>query len=353
MPFEYTEEYLRTHTLGANFDKPDKRDLKFPHATPEEIKAYPSSVDLRSADPPIFNQGGVGSCVAQAGVAIFEWLERRVDSSKYFAGSKLAIYKWARDLDGTTGDVGTSCRQGARTLATYGVPHESLWPYNEGQYDVEPPSNVRADAANYKATSYYTISTGGGDMYTTVNDIKKSVSIGYPVMFSFLVYPGYDAATSYGGKIGLPQAGESPRGGHANVIVGYYDGIQNRDGGYGAFVVRNSWGTSWGVSGYGYMPYTFASQSLINSAWVVSGESGLQPAPAPPGPAPGPPAPGPNDAQQFTGFTDINILDYIAKTHNGQPTPGNHQIIVYLPTTGSKGTVRLNVEVREHQQGLE
>jgi hypothetical protein len=242
----------------------------------------------------------------------------------------------------------------AKVMANTGVPHESLWPYNESQYDVEPPQNVKADAANYKSTSYWTISTGGNGAYTAVNDIKKALNTPLPVFFQFLVYSTYDDAGSYGGKIGMPPYGETPRGGHANVIVGYYDGIQNRDGSYGAFVVRNSWGSGWGDgNGYGYMPYAYASGSMMNDAWVIAGESELQPAPAPPGPAPGPPQPGPDEAQQFTGFTDINILDYITKKHDGQPTPGHHQIIVYLPSIGSKGTVRLNVEVREYQQGNE
>jgi C1A family cysteine protease len=313
----------------------------------EEVKAYPASVDLRGNDAPIFNQGGLGSCVAQAAVGIFEWLEKHVDSTKYFVGSRLAVYKWARDIDGHSGDVGTSCRTGAKTMAQYGVPHESLWPYNEGQYDAEPSQNVRDDAAQYKANSYWSISTGG-DAYTSINDIKKALNTPLPVMFSFYVYSTYDDATNYGGHIGMPTG--DPRGGHSNVIVGYNDATSNRDGSAGAFIVRNSWGTSWGASGYGYMPYNYASQNLINDAWVVAGESELV---VTPDVTPVNPQPGPNNASEVHGFTGIDILPYLTKTHNGQPTTGYHEVVVYLPEAAGKASMNINVLVRELQAGRE
>jgi C1A family cysteine protease len=178
-------------------------------------------------------------------------------------------------------------------ISNKGVPHESLWPYDVSQFDVEPPSSVVTDAASYKSTASATISTDmGAD--TAVNDIKKALNTPLPVMFIFDVYPEYDAAGTNGGYIGVPQAGDSSRGGHANVIVGYNDALANTGGGTGAFIVRNSWGTSWGASGYGYMPYawavqnpSFSDETFIKGAYVVSAESGL----APPPPTPSPSAP--------------------------------------------------------------
>jgi hypothetical protein len=79
--------------------------------------------------------------------------------------------------------------------------------------------------------------------------------------------------------------------------------------------------------------------------------------PTPPGPGPTPPPtppqPGPENAKQFTGFTDIDILNYMAKKHDNQPTPGAHSVIVYLPTTGQRGTLNVAVRTREHQPGIE
>jgi len=36
------------------------------------------------------------------------------------------------------------------------------------------------------------------------------------------------------------------------------------------FIVRNSWGTSWGDAGYCYMPYNYiCDTSLANDFWTI------------------------------------------------------------------------------------
>ena len=68
------------------------------------------------------------------------------------------------------------------------------------------------------------------------------------------------------------------------VAVGYDDGmvIQNTGPGgpktTGAFLIRNSWGTGWGMSGYGWLPYEYVLRgqavdwwSLIKAEWVNTG----------------------------------------------------------------------------------
>lgn len=61
----------------------------------------------------------------------------------------------------------------------------------------------------------------------------------------------------------MPQKTERVVGGHAVVGVGY-DDAQRR------FIVRNSWGTGWGLQGYFTMPYDYLANSHLSSDfWTV------------------------------------------------------------------------------------
>ncbi len=268
---------LHGRRLGAIITPPDPTQPRLRHPTAEELKAYPASVDLRKYDPPIMDQGQLGSCVANAWAGAFEWLENYLESSVYFAGSRLALYKWARDHDGTTGDVGTSPPSMDWVVTNKGVPHESLWPYTISQFDVEPPSNVVSDALNSKSTASATV------VSTAVADIKAALNTPVVVPFTFEVYSNYESVGSNGL---IPMPAGTDVGGHANVIVGYDDTTTNLDGSKGAFIVRNSWGTSWGANGYGYMPYAFCTSNLMAGAWVISGESEIHVTPPTPTPVP-------------------------------------------------------------------
>ena len=61
----------------------------------------------------------------------------------------------------------------------------------------------------------------------------------------------------------MPAFGERVVGGHAVCAVGYDDAKQ-------WFIVRNSWGASWGDHGYFYMPYDYLTNaSLSSSFWTI------------------------------------------------------------------------------------
>jgi C1A family cysteine protease len=61
----------------------------------------------------------------------------------------------------------------------------------------------------------------------------------------------------------MPQSGERVLGGHAVLAVGYKDSEQR-------FIVRNSWGSSWGMEGYFTMPYRYLDdRNLSDDFWVI------------------------------------------------------------------------------------
>jgi C1A family cysteine protease len=95
--------------------------------------------------------------------------------------------------------------------------------------------------------------------------------MGFPVVFGFTVYEsfeGNDVATT--GNMPMPASGEKVLGGHAVALVGFNDDRR-------VFIVRNSWGASWGDQGYFYMPYEFITNpEYASDFWSVRKTKDLQ-----------------------------------------------------------------------------
>jgi C1A family cysteine protease len=237
-------------------DKPDSRDFRFT-ARPEIIAELPASADLRSSDTPILDQGSMGSCAAHAAVAVFEWLQK-AKTSKFFQGSRMFIYKEARDLDGSTGDVGTYLRSVASVMANEGVPPEAIWQYSSNLLNTEPTAAVKTEAIKAHADSYWRLD--GNTQNETINNIKAAVATnGLPVMFGCTVY---NSIFNTGSDGMIPAPGGSVAGGHAMAIMGYDDAKQR-------FLIKNSWGVGWGANGYGWLLYS----NDITDCWLIAKES--------------------------------------------------------------------------------
>jgi C1A family cysteine protease len=92
-------------------------------------------------------------------------------------------------------------------------------------------------------------------------------------MFGFTVYNSISQAATTG-QIPFPVRTDRVAGGHAMMVVGYDDAIKikHTDADQpttGAFLIRNSWGTSWGMAGYGYLPYQYVLNGLAVDWWVM------------------------------------------------------------------------------------
>ena len=120
-------------------DLPDHRDIRY--AAPQAIlRDLPASVDFRSGMPPVYDQGQLGSCTAQAvGAAVaFDRYRQGLDTS--WTPSRLFIYYNERAIEGTvTMDAGAMIRTGVKVVAGRGVCHEPSWPYNPQLFAVSPP----------------------------------------------------------------------------------------------------------------------------------------------------------------------------------------------------------------------
>jgi len=245
-----------------------------------------TSVDLRKWCSPVENQLKLGSCTAHAGIGIVEYYERRA-FNKHIEGSRLFLYKVTRNLMQQTGDTGGRLRDVMRALALCGVAAEKYWPYYVADFDKEPDAFIYSIANNFEALKYFCHDPLGSVITPAevLDSVKKYLVAGIPSMFGFYGFPSFDSSDIKGG-IPFPCQGESAEWGHAIVAVGYDDekkikNLKCNKETTGAFLIRNSWGTSWGDKGYGWLPYDYilnklASDfwSLLGMEWVDSGQFG-------------------------------------------------------------------------------
>lgn len=199
----------------------------------------PVKIDLRHKDVPIFDQGGEGSCTANAGADVYDFLlkQRGIE----FEGSRNFLYYVERMIDGDiTADLGSSMHTVAKVLIHYGICEEKLWPYNEFTLFMDPTIKCWRSAHNHRITSSVELKT--------LDDMKTCLIQGSPFMFGIMIYQSF--MDTIDGWIQIPQPDEELLGGHALVVMGY---IEEKK----VFICRNSWSTSWGDKGYLYLPYEY------------------------------------------------------------------------------------------------
>ena len=264
--------------MGWERDIPDFRDLTIQSTAikgirskskrlQKAVKAAPTSVDLREWCSPIEDQEDIGSCTANAGVALLEYFQRRA-YGEHLDGSRLFLYKTTRNLLGWVGDQGAYLRTAMKAMVLFGVPPENYWPYNTSKFDDEPPAFCYAFAQSYKALKYYRLDPPGQSTSKTLSALKENLASGLPAMFGFTVYSSIPAIGEGKSEIPFPATGDSVIGGHAVVAVGY-DDKKKIGRKTGAILIRNSWGTEWGNDGYGWLPYTYIESGLAVDFWSL------------------------------------------------------------------------------------
>jgi C1A family cysteine protease len=110
-----------------------------------------------------------------------------------------------------------------------------------------PSAAQSSEALNYKIASY------SGTYVNDIVGIKSLLLSNHPVMVG--VYPDNNFSNATTDFVWRAYSG-TPYGGHALAIVGYNDEKN-------AFLVMNSWGTSWGDNGYSWIDYQFLAQCSV------------------------------------------------------------------------------------------
>jgi len=244
--------------FGWRPSKPDARDL---HFTPRLTKLdLPVKVDLTPLMPPVYDQGDLGSCTANSIGAAYEYDEIKQGKKDRYTPSRLFIYYNERMIEGTiNSDAGAELRDGIKVVAKYGTCGEWRWPYNPAKFAKKPPTSCYTVGKSHTALQYHAVDN------TSLIAMKNALNDGFPIIGGFTVYDSFmSEQVAKDGNVPMPNfSKEKVQGGHAILVVGYNDAMQR-------FIVRNSWGASWGQAGYFTIPYEyFTNPNLATDFWVI------------------------------------------------------------------------------------
>lgn len=248
-----TEMTYKDVILGVQKDPEDPRDYlihDYLLKIAQPLSAI-SSIDLQADMTPVKNQGPLGSCVAFAVCAVKEWQEKqehKAEASKIkeYDLSEQWLYYKCKDIDCWPGMQGTSFRYAMQVLRKAGIPVEQGWSYDPLTQG-SPEKWADAVANWYKCAAYWRV--------TSIDEFKVLLTKG-PMAIGITCFD--EIFSPVDGVVPLPKKNK-PRGGHAICAVGFSDETK-------LIKFKNSWGTSWGKGGYGYISYDYFSKYCLD-AW--------------------------------------------------------------------------------------
>jgi Papain family cysteine protease/Kre9/KNH-like N-terminal Ig-like domain len=239
----------RRMRLGLDFTKGLRAGDEIPYQ--ESFAAVPGGFDWRNIDgngtsyvTPVRNQGNCGSCWAFAAAAALEsytLMTQNTPNTNLDLAEQILVSCY-----NPNGCSGGSPSGASAYIKSTGLPGEGCFFYTafdaqDGSNSVfcsQACSNWQTTPPPYKILNY-------GSVSATVSAIKDALVNYGPLVTTFSVYADF---FSYNGGIYSHVTGVY-EGGHAVLIVGYDDNNE-------CFIVKNSWGTGWGESGFFKIAYS-------------------------------------------------------------------------------------------------
>lgn len=231
------------------------------------IAELPESFTLIDMLSPIRDQGPKGSCVAHAVCCMKEYQEvKDIGFNKVYFSPEF-IYNRRPNRP----QSGMYIRDALQIISDHGILPEKNYPY---PYDYQAPQvlgqapqvpeglepemteKLRKKAINYRIKAFARVNT--------INELKHALMESGPCPIAFPVYrihgtiwtPPSSSSSSSSNEDGS-SGDKQMLGYHAMVVVGW-----NPAG----FVVRNSWGISWGCAGY--TMYSYQDWGSHCEAWT-------------------------------------------------------------------------------------
>jgi hypothetical protein len=224
----------------------------------------PPSVDLREPWWAINNQENTGSCVGWAtadGVVRWHMVKaRKLAKAKML--SPRHVWMASKETDTIRSrpesfieEAGTTLKAALDVARKHGVALEEDLPFHlSTQLYTGPEATFYARCSRRKIASYF-------NLELKLTNWKTWLATQGPILAALQVDGAWDNATATGGIIDTFDQ-STVRGGHAIAVVGYRSD--------GRFIVRNSWDTTWGDSGFGYVKPAYIRKSFFPEAYGVN-----------------------------------------------------------------------------------
>lgn len=247
--------------LNLHHSPPDRRDYKIRIKARQPLKFQ--NVDLSSYCTTVKDQGYIGSCTAFAVIALMEYIHKRAinNGTEDIYSEKFTYYDTRVNQLGwpANEDSGAYLRNAMASVIGAGAAPEEKFPY-DASYSQIPPREVFDSAMKNQVVSYAKVAEGSSatERQQSLQDCLQLLQEGYPLVGGFVCYDSL--WTAQNGVV--PPPGGTIIGGHAILIVGYDEGKR-------LFKFKNSWGSSWGDNGYGYLPYEYLLAGDLWDLWTV------------------------------------------------------------------------------------
>jgi len=246
----FLDDSIQFNKYGWNRDSLDYRD--------EYIDYTPlldaDNLDLRYTMPGIYNQQNIGSSVANAVAAAYEYNQIQLDENHIFIPSRLFIYYNTRKIEKTVMyDAGAQIRNSIKSINIDGICSETKWNYNPDNLNIKPADECYIHVPRIK---YYRI-------HQDIKSLKGCLSNGVPFIFGFSVYDNFEKITKDNNTLSPPNKADQYLGGHCGLCVGYNDFDET-------FIIRNSFGLEWGNNGHFNMKYEYMlNANLCSDLWII------------------------------------------------------------------------------------
>ncbi len=263
-----------------DWKRPDPERLaaapKF-HPHPHLARVQPSSIDLRSQQAQVYDQGSEGACTAHMTAGAIQNRQIVQGLTLVMPSRQFNYYNARMDEGSVAQDAGASILDAYNVLKEYGWCPEEMWQYLASNLTLKPTPDCYQAALPNKIEAFENVAQDLGT-------IKAALAESVPVGIGFTCFNSLmSAKTAKSGIVQMPSQRDLVQGsigGHAILLVGYDDSRS-------LFTFRNSWGETWGDTGYGYMPYDYVADNRLADDFHALRK--IPGSVAPPGPTPTPP----------------------------------------------------------------